>query len=289
MRSIFSFLLFFFSSYFGLISQETGVVKFYGWGLEFEVPESWEGIELMGKYFMSSPDEFGFMFLIPVEAKDMGEIRQVMQMGITDYFFDTQLKRTTKIRQLNERALIASFEGLFAQLEVKVIYIGLCNPLGTGAKLWLMVPKELFLDSYEDFLIKVESSITFFEPREPRMDEIWQYRLQQSSLTRTVSFESGSLWGRGYEEEQRINLCADGSFSYQVTSGSGMAKPDMGGIGYWKVVLGPSEESVLRLTFGASKKVDFVLTWEGKQTYLNGELFLYTDWEANPEDESICR
>ncbi|MBK8944534.1 MAG: hypothetical protein IPM32_04600 [Ignavibacteriae bacterium] len=271
-----------------LISQTiTGIVNDSTIGVSFEIPESWKGQKIPQGYIFVSDVDKGFVLITPHNFNSVDEIVENAKMGITENN-GTYLTLTDNL-EIKENFASAIFEGFLEGQAATAFAKSLLSPFGGGISVFAFVESESFSENYKIVVNQICESINFSERVKSSLADEWKQALNNCRLTYMNSYNSGFGSG-GIQDKIMIDLCAQGYFNYydesQVVMStedvSGYSAGEKNGSGNWDVIQN-GEQIILKLNFADGKVHDYVLTFDGEKTFLNGNRYFRTYQDSTVE------
>lgn len=271
-----------------LFSQSfTGKVTDSSIGVSFDIPENWNGEKIPQGYIFVSGTEKGFVLITPHNFKSIDEIVENAKLGITENN-GTYLTLSENL-EIKENYVSGIFKGFLEGQAATSFARSLLSPFGGGISVFSFVESESFSENYKSVVNIICESINFSKPVESSLVIEWKQALNNCRLTYINSYNSG-FGGGGIQDKIIIDLCAQGYFNYYDESQVVMSTEDVSGYssgekntsGSWDVIQN-SEQIILKLNFADGNVHDYVLSFEGEKTFLNGTRYFRTFKDSNVE------
>ncbi|MBK7104964.1 MAG: hypothetical protein IPH62_06740 [Ignavibacteriae bacterium] len=249
-------------------------------GFSLKVPENWKGEKIPQGYIFVSDVDKGFVLITPHNFNSVDEIVENAKMGITENN-GTYLTLTDNL-EINENSVSGIFKGFLEGQAATAFAKSLLSPFGGGISVFAFVESESFSENYKIIVNQICESVNFSERVKSSLVDEWKQALYNCRLTYMNSYNSG-FGGGGIQDKIMIDLCAQGYFNYydesQVVMStddvSGYSAGEKNGSGNWDVVQN-GEQIILKLNFSDGNVHDYVLTFEGEKTFLNGNRYFRT-------------
>jgi hypothetical protein len=243
-------------------------------GFTAKVPEGWQGLLPEGTevFSLSSMTTvFGEMYVFGREQGDLNSMKATWAKG-----FDlTETIRLKAIDPIIKNDILSSEvigEGDAVNKGNRAFAIARCNPSGPCVTVFTLIPLQ-FYEAVKNVAVKFMETSSFEPPSNAPMhaDLDWKEFLSNKSFLAFVDVEGGS-------KENRVELCADGTFTSSIKKKGWLKKenPQYNGknSGQWTTE-GVGEQTRLHLTF---KKKDVpplkvMLTIKDEKIYANGERY----------------
>jgi len=269
--------------------QATGLVEFPYLGVNFTIPNGWVGQEIEGGYIIGHQTQPGFGFLTVMEANSLEEIRQEAAKGIMDAE-GTSLQLSGSLTEISASSLGGMFEGKLQHQPVKAYMIGVLNPHGQGVTVLTAGSPGIFSDVHKNLAIELSKSLQFSKAKTSPEAAQWKEKFQNAKLTYMDSYYSsggsynGFSTGGGYSTTKEIHLCSQGYFRYKSsdftsmdTGGAfGSSHGGSSGDGTWEIGANVQGKPTLVLKFLDGNVHEYILTYEDKKTFLNGNRYYVT-------------
>lgn len=271
-----------------LFSQSiTGNVNDTTIGVSFDIPENWNGEKIPQGYIFISDVDKGFVLITPHNFNSVDEIVDNAKLGITETNGTSlSLSDNLEIKSNNVSGIFKGFlEGQAATAFAK----SLLSPFGGGISVFAFVESESFSENYKIVVNQICESINFSERVKSSLVDEWKQALNNCRLTYMNSYNSG-FGGGGIQDKIMIDLCTQGYFIYydesQVVMNtedvSGYSAGEKNGSGNWDVVQN-GEQIILKLNFSDGNVHDYVLSFDGEKTFLNGNRYFRTYQDSTVE------
>lgn len=246
-------------------------------GFSFTIPEDWQGTKSERGYLLISKTQKGFMLITPHYFNSLEEIEENADKGVSTGS-GTTLALEGKLSRIKNNGVAGTFKGILkGQLTIAYV-ISLLSPYGGGLSIFAFVDAHNYSDDYQDIAKTISNSVNFTEPQlENSIAESWKVTLNNCRLIHTNDPNS-SIEGR--EGKIIIDLCEKGYFNYLDESDLSLNQENADensagnrvGTGEWKVI-DRGDHAELQLLFNNGDVKDYLLTMDGENTFLNGELY----------------
>ena len=275
-------------------SAQTGRIDYPYLGIQFTVPDGWQGAQQDDVFLMTSQSQPGVLaiFLNPATSRD--QLKQVADQGIYDE--STQLSRSSDFVRIGDAGLGAEFSGFMEFQSAKGFLVGVINPFGHSLTIAAVTSSDSYSSLQRELATQLTESVAFALPKESEKTKEWRDWLRGKRLTHMYSnYSSGSNYydasGQTYgsytsvSSTTRIELCSDQSFSFQASSqssfdsvgGFGSGSSSDGGSGRWRIDTLGDGESLLTLTFNNGDTSEYELHHTEGKTYLGERRYLVDD------------
>ncbi|GAB1857406.1 hypothetical protein MHTCC0001_22420 [Flavobacteriaceae bacterium MHTCC 0001] len=197
-------------------AQQTGIVQYPEYGIQFTIPNNWVGEELEESYAMKSVKEKGMMLLILNELTTLEELKSEFSKPITET--GLVLQPTGNI-EVGSNHVTRYYTGTINGTKVKAFGIGQLNTYGHSVTMAVITEVDTFSKVHENALFTLQKSLQF---NKPKVNPHFNAALCKSDLGgKTLKFEdhkfsSGGVGGvsGSYSITRIINLCPTGLFAY---------------------------------------------------------------------------
>ncbi len=277
-------------------AAQTGKVDYPYLGIQFSVPEGWQGAESDDMFLMGSTSKPGLLAIMSNAAKSPEQLKSEADRGVREE--GIHLTRSSDFMKIGGEGLGAEFEGLIEGEQAKAFIIGLINPFGTSVTIVAVTTEARYTDEYKELAMKISDSVGFAIPQESAETQDWREGLKGKRLTYMYSRSdtgspyydsSGGVYGSysGYSTTTRFDLCSNGTFSYYHSSqssfdnagGFGNAAGRDKSIGQWEVSTTADGGSVLVLQYPNGEEAEYELIYSKGKTLLNGTRYFRTQSE----------
>ncbi len=109
-------------------AAQTGRIDYPYLGIQFVVPQGWQGQEDGESFLMGSMSDPGILAVLLNEARSPADLRLEADKGIIDE--SIQLSRSSDFEQVGIEGLGAEFSGYVEGQKAKAFLIGAINPFG---------------------------------------------------------------------------------------------------------------------------------------------------------------
>ncbi|MFP2996228.1 hypothetical protein ABN763_09955 [Spongiivirga sp. MCCC 1A20706] len=289
-----SLILFFIMSN-KLNAQQTGIVSYPEYGLQFSIPENWMGKEADDMYIMGSNIEAGRMVLFFSEAESQNQLIQQLKGGFHDQAVQLNLKGALNV---GTEQITGMYEGLVSGQSIKAFLISKRSKEGKGLIIVSLIERALYGQKTIQLAKKVANSVQFFhpiQPADPHKTSTAQCieRVNGNKLVWVDYYNSpdrsgnGSGLSGGYDLKKEINLCASSVFTYFGSSFVNVGSENASvfqdhqakGHGNWKIVEG-EKYPLLILTYHDGNVQQMAITMKDGKTFLDGERYYVVDGEC---------
>ena len=268
-------------------AAQTGTVDYPYLGIQFSVPEGWQGAEADDMFVMGATTKPGLLVIMSNEARSPEQLKNQADQGVIGEAI--QLKRSSDFVKIGGEGLGAEFKGRIEGEQAKAFIIGMINPFGSSVTIVAVTTEARYTDEYRKLAIQISDSVGFAIPQESAETQDWREGLKGKRLTYMYSrsdtgapyYDSrGGVYGSysGYSTTTRFDLCSNGTFSYYHSSQSsfdnvggfgGVAGRDKS-LGTWKVSTRADGGSLLELQYPNGEEAEYELTYNKGKTLLNG-------------------
>ncbi len=249
-------------------------------GFSFTIPDGWQGTKSEKGYLLISKEQKGFILITLHHYNSIEEIEQNANEGINSGT-GTTLTLGGKLSRTQNNGVAGTFKGILNGQSTLSYVISLLSPYGGGLSIFAFVDAKNYSDDYQDIVRTISNSVVFTEPQlDNSIAEAWKVTLNNCRLIHRNDYNSN--------EDRKgskiiIDLCEKGYFNYEDESNISMNNDnDDGystgsriGAGKWKVI-NRGDHAELQLIFNNGDVKDYLLTAEGKKTFLNGESYTKT-------------
>ncbi|MCC5932451.1 MAG: hypothetical protein JJU28_24615 [Cyclobacteriaceae bacterium] len=258
------------------MAQIQGKVSRPELGLEFDIPQQWSGQEIDGGMLLVSEQVPGLILIMLHEIDQLDALIAEAKQGIQEGF-RTRLVPAGEIINFGNHGIALEYTGKIEGHPAKAHAIGLINAHGYGITILATTDPDNFSPVYKELAEEIANSFLFTEPEKAPQHEQWRQWLSDMSLRRMSSYSSGTSGGSN--SQSRIDLCANGYFSYSSSSSMSI---DVGGVfgnssgnnsgqGTWEVLDAGNGNGLLRMSFNDGRVWEYQLsTNEKEETYLDG-------------------
>ncbi len=271
-------------------SAQTGRINYPYLGIQFTIPQDWQGAQNDDIFLMGSNREPGLLGIMLNEAKSPNELKKEADKGIIDE--STQLMRSGEFIQIGPQGLGAEFEGYVDGQKAKAFLVGLINPYGQSITIAALTSVELYSQRYQSLAVEIAESVAFAIPKESQITKQWRQSLKGRRLSyRYSSYSSGADYydesGQTYgsyssvSQTTNIDLCSDNTFFYYSSNqssfdsvggfGGGGASNDTNGS--WEVLTLADGKSMLKLQFQNGNTDEYDLTYDDGKTFLDSDRY----------------
>ncbi len=278
-----------------LNAQQTGIVSYPEYGLQFSIPEKWMGKEADDMYIMGSNVESGRMVLFFSEAESQNQLIQQLKDGFHDQAVQLSLNGELNV---GAEQITGVYEGMVSRQSVKAFLVSKRNKEGKGLIVVSLIETALYSQKTIQLAKTVAKSVQFFhpikpnDPNKPTAVECVEY-LNGNKLVWVDYYNSpdqsgnGSGLSGGYDLQKEINLCANKVFTYFGSSFVSVGSENASifqnhrakGHGNWKIIEGEAYPLlVLSYHDGITQKM--TITRDDGKTFLDGERHYVVDGEC---------
>lgn len=259
-----------------IMAQIQGKVNRPELGLEFSIPQQWSGQEIDGGILLVSQEVPGLILIMLHEIEQLDALKAEARQGISEGF-GTRLLPKGEIESFGNHGIALEYSGKIEGHPAQAYAIGLINTHGYGITILAATDPEKFSPVYKALAEEIANSFRFTQPEKAPHHEQWKQWLSDMSLRRMSSYSSGTSGGSS--SQSRIDLCANGFFSYTSSSSVSI---DVGGVfgnssgnnsgqGKWEVLDAGNGIGLLRLNFNDGRVWEYQLSSnEKEETYLDG-------------------
>ena len=196
-------------------AQQTGIVQYSEYGVQFTIPEGWMGKELDESYAMKSKTLEGLMLLYLSETSSMEEIKNEFSQDFIEAGVDLKPEADIEVKTDHVKRY---YKGVVEGEKVKALAIGQLNSFGKSVSLIVIAKSEAFSNEHEKALMILRGSLKFAVPdvNTTFNATICKKDLVGHKLTyEKYNYSSGSGGISGSNSVSRaINLCESGLFTY---------------------------------------------------------------------------
>lgn len=272
-------------------AAQTGRVDYAYLGIQFTIPQDWQGQEDADAFLMGSMSQPGLLGVLLNDATSPEDLRREADKGITDETI--QLSRSSDFVQVGVEGLGAEFTGYVQSQKAKAFLIGVINPYGKSVTVAALTSHDQYSDKYKRLAFEIVNSLAFAVPKESVITADWRQGLKGNRLAyRYSSYDggsgyydsTGSVYGSysSVSQTTNIDLCSDSTFVYYSSSlssfdsvgGFGSSGSRNGSNGNWVVSTLGNGEAMLTLKFYDGSQQEFVLSSESGKTYLDNTRYL---------------
>ncbi|MEM7316599.1 MAG: hypothetical protein AAF497_25995, partial [Planctomycetota bacterium] len=273
---------------------QTGRVDYPYLGIQFDIPDGWQG-EQSGEYFMmGSHTDVGLLVMALNPAKSPEDLKVQADGGIVDE--GTLLTRSGNFDQVGDAGLGAEFKGYFNGQKAKAYIIGMVSPFGDGVTIGAITSEAQYGPKMQQLARTLADSVAFAIPKESQKTKEWDSWFRGKRLTYMYSsYDSGSTYtdASGYVSSSysggssttKIELCPNNRFSYASSSeysfdaegGFGNSSSSGDGTGRWELVTVDEELTQLVLHYDDGNEGTYDLTYKDEKTQLNGSRYFVTE------------
>ncbi len=199
-----------------VFAQQTGIVQYPEYGIEFTIPEGWMGKELQESYAMKSQTLDGVMLLYLNENNSIKAIKNEFSQDFVEA--GVNLKPEVKL-EVKKDYVKRYYKGIVEGDKVKALAIGQLNTFGKSVSLVIMTKSEAFTNAHEKALMTLKESLKFNEPQVNATFNatICKRDLAGYKLTyEKYNYSSGGVGGISGSNSvsSEINLCKSGHFTF---------------------------------------------------------------------------
>jgi hypothetical protein len=259
----------------------TGEIDYPHLGLSFTAPLGWKGTESAMGLVLGHDSIAGMILVAASETQQMDELKRLAQQGIHDEN-GTSLIINGAITDYSGAAIGAAYTGSMEYTPVSSYVIGMISPYKTGLAIMAIASQERFDSKYRMLAEEIMESVEFRAPDIAAITSGWHDYLSGYRLRRmSSSYDSGYNGSyTGHSTDVILDLCPDGSFSYQNNSSFSVSAGDAGGAygasdgsssGTWTIGASLAGNPTLELTFDNGEIGEHTISVDGEgKTYLNG-------------------
>lgn len=208
-------------------AAQSGRISYPYLGIQFTVPEGWQGQEDGESFLMGSMSQPGLLAVFLNESRSPADLRREADKGINDE--SVQLSRSSDFEQIGLEGIGAEFSGYVEGQKAKAFLIGAINPFGKSVTVAALTSRESYSDKHKMLALEIVNSLAFAAPEESAITADWRQNLKGTRLAyRYSSYSSGSAsydssatsYGSysSVSETANIDLCSDNSFVYYSSS-----------------------------------------------------------------------
>ena len=259
-------------------AAQTGVVSYPYLGIQFSIPEGWQGDEDGELFLMGSNTVAGVLVVMQNESRSASDLKHEADKGIVDVEQGVNLLREGGFDRVGTDGLGAMFSGVYEYQPAKAYIIGLINPFGKSITIAALTSSDSYSDEHRQLALTIANSVGFAIPKESALTQEWRQSLKGLLLAyRYSSYDSGAGYtdasGQIYgsyssaSETVNIDLCSNNQFFYSSSStssfdssgGFGSAAASGANEGRWKVSTLGDGQSQLELKFANGDTSAYVL------------------------------
>lgn len=279
-------------------AAQTGVVSYPYLGIQFSIPDGWQGAEDGELFLMGSNTVPGLLVVMQNEAQSASDLKREADKGIVDVEQGVNLLREGGFDRVGTDGLGAVFSGVYEYQPAKAYIIGLINPFGKSITVAALTSSDSYSDEHRQLALAIANSVAFAVPEESALTQEWRQSLKGLRLAyRYSSYDSGAGYtdasGQVYgsyssaSETVNIDLCSNNQFSYSSSStssfdssgGFGGAAASGANGGRWQVSTLGDGQSQLELNFGNGEISVYELLNTDNKLTLNGSRYYRIDSE----------
>jgi hypothetical protein len=243
-------------------------------GFTAKVPQGWEGMlprDTEVFLLTTTTATYGEIFVFGRDAIALETLQQSWQTGIA---LSENIKLTAIQSEIKNEMLTAevSLEGPYVNKENRGFAITRCNPEGPCITTLMIAPNQ-FYESVKQAVLAFMTSSSFspLSNASPYASFDWKNFLNGKELMTYAEVQGG-------KKENRIHLCADGTFSATLKKTGLFASQNAqykGNLkGTWTVGA-PGESTTIRFSFAKEKlpPIEVTMTIKDEKIFSNGERY----------------
>jgi len=270
-----------------LYSSAQQKVELPEYGVSFEIPNGWTAQEEGDYIFMGHNSIPGLIIIFENTAQSTSQLREEALKGIIEEGVNLQAKGDFSI---SENKVEGYYEGVFQGTQARAFAVGLISRVGSGFTAMVLTEKSQFSKVHLEEMNKLTSSVRFSQISGTYATAQWKKWLTGSQL-RYLYTSGGSDYGGGYSgtsQDEKIELCSNGSFlynsssssSFDVSGGFGSTHGSNDGNGTYEIY-GTGGRTYLKLLFKNGKVTEYEVTTNDKDhTLLDGYRYFLVEPEG---------
>lgn len=145
-------------------AAQTGRVDYPYLGIQFTIPQEWQGQEDGEGFLMGSKTVPGLLGVLLNDATSPEDLRREADKGIVDETI--QLSRSSDFVQVGVEGLGAEFSGYVQGQKAKAFLIGTINPFGKSVTVAALTSHDQYSEKHKQLAFEIVNSLAFAVPKE---------------------------------------------------------------------------------------------------------------------------
>lgn len=265
-------------------AQDVGQVDYPYLGVQFTIPQGWQGKEIEIGYILGSNTEPGLILLKTHEARTIDVLKQEAKNDIHEEG-GTRLQLSGELEAVGNNGVGGVSTGTVEYQAARAYIAAVINPFGQGVMVLAATNEENYSKRYAQLAKEVAASLKFAHPQEPPAVTEWKESLKGAKLTYLST--SGGFDYSGYSgssSRSEILLCPNQQFTYYDSSASsfdtsggfGSTNSSDQGQGNWEVSSTEDGKALLLLHFNDARKFKYRIDYKDNKTYLGDSRYFRT-------------
>jgi len=258
----------------------SGVIDYPYIGLQFTIPDGWQGQEQNNSYLIQAAGKTGFISLMENNARQLTQLKQEFKRGLLAT--NIQLQHSGPIETLQNKKKVtgigAVFSGHIDGVATKAYVINLINPYGHGMTIVAAAPARHYTENYKKLARQIAHSIVFSRPERSDQTTRWEQKLYNHQLTHTkkrsdtnndqltkISYTFCQNHALHYAFNHHTSTDASNRFSFSQSTEMGE--------GQWRVISSSNGKAHLQLRLDNGHTVSYIISAHDATVYLNKEAY----------------
>ncbi len=257
-----------------------GVVDYPYIGIQFTIPDGWQGQEQANSYLIQSANKTGFISLMENNARQLAQLKQEFEHGLVAA--NIQMQRSGPIETLRnkkkETGIGAVFSGRIDGIISKAYVINLINPYGHGITIVAATPVHHYTNDYKKLARQIANSVVFSQPKTSTHTPQWEKKLYGHQLTHIkkrnnknndqftkISYSFCQNHSLHYAFSRHTTIDASNRFSFNQSAEMGE--------GQWRIITDSKGKAHLQLRLNNGHTTSYTISAHDGIIYLNKEAY----------------